>query len=107
MVMRRFTVVLATLDPTVGSEMRKTRPCLIISPDDLNQHLDTLVVAPMTTGGHRYRFRVPCRFQGKDGQIALDQIRTIDRSRIVRSLGTIVARTQISVLKGLTKMFSP
>ena len=107
MVAIRFDVLLVALDPTVGSEIRKTRPCLVISPDQINRHLQTILVAPMTTRGHAYPFRVRCRFQGKEGQIALDQIRAIDRSRIVRRLGTIAAKSQVSVLRVLRKMFAP
>ena len=80
-VVRRFEVYLVNLDPTVGSEIRKTRPCVVISPDEMNLHIRTVIVAPMTTQGQASPTRVPCRFQGKSGQIVLDQIRTVDRSR--------------------------
>jgi mRNA interferase MazF len=106
MVAIRFDVLLVALDPTVGSEIRKTRPCLVISPDQINRHLQTILVAPMTTRGHAYPFRVRCRFQGKEGQIALDQMRAIDRSRIVRRLGTIAAKAQTGVLRTLRKFFA-
>ena len=107
MVALRFDVVLVTLDPTVGSEIQKTRPCLVVSPDQINRHLATILVAPMTRRGRDYPFRVHCRFQGKDGQVALDQMRAIDRSRIVRRLGTIGVKTQSEVLRVLRKMFAP
>jgi mRNA interferase MazF len=107
MVALRFDVVLATLDPTIGSEIRKTRPCLVVSPDQINRHLQTIIVAPMTTRGRSYPFRVPCRFQAKEGQIALDQVRTIDKSRVIRRLGTIAPKSQAGVLRVLRKMFAP
>jgi mRNA interferase MazF len=95
------------LDPTVGSEMQKTRPCLVVSPDQINRHLATILVAPMTRRGHSYPFRVRCRFQGKEGQVALDQMRAINRARIVRRLGTIGLKTQTEVLRVLRKLFAP
>ena len=106
MVALRFDVVLVQLDPTVGSEMQKTRPCLVISPDEMNRHLQTMIVAPMTTQSRAYSFRCACRFQGKDGQIALDQIRTIDRSRVIRRLGMINPKSQATVLKVLRRIFA-
>ncbi|MBI5725121.1 MAG: type II toxin-antitoxin system PemK/MazF family toxin [Planctomycetes bacterium] len=87
MVVRRFDVYLISLDPTRGSEIRKMRPCLIISPDEMNRHISTVIVAPMTTAGQAYPTRVPCTFQGKHGQIVLDQIRTIDKSRLIKQMG--------------------
>jgi len=95
MVTVRFDVVLVAIYPTVGSKIRKSRPCLVISPDQINRHMQTVIVAPMTTRGRRYPFRVPCRFQSKDGHIALDQIRAIDRSRVARRLGTVGAKAQL------------
>ena len=86
-VARRFDVFLIGFDPTVGREIRKTRPCLVVSPDEMNRHLGTVLVAPMTTGGQAYPTRVACRFRGKSGFIALDQIRAVDRARLVRRLG--------------------
>lgn len=94
MVVERFEVYLVNLDPTVGSEIKKTRPCLIISPDEMNRYIATVIVAPMTTKGRPYPTRVPCRFQGKEGQIVLDQIRTVDKSRLIQKLGTISKSTQ-------------
>src|SRR5512136_1789714 len=101
MVARRFDVYLVNLDPTVGSEIQKTRPCLVVSPDEMNRHIASVIVAPMTTKGRLYPTRVPCRFQGKDGQIVLDQLRTVDRERLVRCLGQIAPATQRAVLSTL------
>lgn len=106
MVAKRFDVYLINLDPTVGSEIRKTRPCLIISPDEMNRHIKTIIVAPMTTAGREYPTRVSCKFQRKKGQIVLDQIRTIDKSRLVKKLGSIDAPTQLEVISVLQKLFS-
>ena len=83
-VTNRFDVYLVNLDPVVGAEIQKTRPCAIISPDEMNHHLRTVIVAPMTTKGRPYPSRVPCRFEGKDGQVVLDQVRTVDKARLVR-----------------------
>ncbi len=94
------------LDPTLGSEIRKTRPCLIVSPDELNQHLRTAIVAPMTTGGQAYPWRVPCRFQNQSGFVALDQLRTVDTDRLVKRLGRLAPETVVSVLQGLQEMFA-
>src|SRR5437870_2081889 len=94
LVVRRFDIVLVALDPTVGHEIKKTRPALVISPDEMNEHLSTLIVAPMTTKGRPYPTRIHCRFQGKDAQIVLDQIRTIDRRRLLRRLGRVRPTTQ-------------
>ncbi|HEX6037145.1 type II toxin-antitoxin system PemK/MazF family toxin [Longimicrobium sp.] len=107
MVAERFEVYLVTLDPTVGSEIRKTRPCLIISPDDMNRHLATVIVAPMTTKGRTYPTRVPCQFQGKTGEIVLDQLRTVDQSRLVKRLGRITVVERKSVLARLAALFAP
>jgi len=106
-VVNRFDVWLVNLDRTVGSEIRKTRPCLIISPDEMNRHIRTVIVAPMTTKGRAYPTRVACRFQRKQGEVVLDQLRTIDRVRLVRRLGRIGGRTQAKVLAGLAEMFAP
>lgn len=106
MVVKRFDVYLVNLDPTIGSEIRKTRPCLVISPDEMNRWIATVIVAPMTTRGRPYPTRVACRFQGKEGQIVLDQIRTIDKSRLVRKLGRISKSTQSDVLIMLAEMFA-
>ncbi len=106
MVVERFDVYLVNLDPTVGHEIQKTRPCLIISPDEMNRHISTVIVAPMTTKGQPYPTRVACRFQGKEGQVVLDQIRTIDESRLIRKLGRLSKRTQAEVLITLGEMFA-
>ena len=106
MVTNRFDVFLISLDPTQGSEIRKTRPCLVISPDEMNEHIRTVIVAPMTTKGRPYPTRVPCTFQGKRGQVVLDQIRTVDKTRLVRRLGTVSAGVQVKVLNALQEMFA-
>lgn len=106
MVTSRFDVFLVSLDPTRGSEIRKTRPCLIVSPDEMNEHIRTVIVAPMTTKGRPYPTRVPCTFHGKRGQIVLDQIRTVDTTRLVTRLGTIPRATQDKVLDTLQEMFA-
>lgn len=105
MVIQRFDVYLVNLDPTIGSEIRKTRPCLVISPDEMNRWIRTMIVAPMTTKGQSYPSRVACKFEGKKGQIVLDQIRTVDKTRLVRKLGRIDQITQVSVLATLAEMF--
>jgi mRNA interferase MazF len=101
----RGEVYLVELDPTRGSEIRKTRPCLIVSPDELNHHLRTAIVAPMTTGGHAYPFRPPCRFAGKDGRVALDQLRTVDRERLRKRVGTVTPATLAAVFATLAELF--
>lgn len=106
MVVKRFDVHLVSLDPTVGSEIQKTRPCLIISPDEMNRFIATVIVAPMTTKGRSYPTRAACKFQGKEGQIVLDQIRTVDKSRLVRKLGRVNKATQSQVLATLVEMFA-
>src|SRR4051812_2917898 len=98
-------VVLVELDPTRGSEIRKTRPCLVVSPDELNHHLRTVIVAPMTTGGHAYPFRPACRFGGKEGRVALDQLRTVDRERLRKRLGTLTPTTLAEVFATLAELF--
>jgi mRNA interferase MazF len=105
-VANRFDVYLANLDPTVGSEIQKTRPCLVISPDEMNTHIRTVIVAPMTTAGKDYPTRVSCTFKKKKGQIVLDQIRTIDKIRLVKKLGTIDPGTQLKVITTLQRLFS-
>ncbi len=106
MVVKRFEIYLINLDPTVGSEIQKIRPCLIISPDEMNNRIATVIVAPMTTKGRSYPTRVDCQFEGKSGQIVLDQIRTVDKSRLVKRLGKISEETQCEVLEVLSEMFS-
>src|SRR3989304_3346472 len=106
MVVNRFDVYLTNLDPTVGSEIQKTRPCLIISPDEMNRHIRTVIVAPMTTAGKKYPTRVTCKFKKKKGQIVLDQIRTIDKIRLMKKLGTIDPETQLEVISVLQRLFA-
>lgn len=103
---RRGDVFLVKLNPTRGSEIRKTRPCVVVSPDELNAHLATFIVAPLTTGGHPYPFRVPCRFAGKDGHVVLDQVRTVDQERLTKRLGTLTEPTLRKVLGALHQMFA-
>lgn len=103
---RRDEVWLVALDPSRGSEIRKTRPCLVVSPDEMNRHLMTTIVAPMTTTERPFPTRVSVNFQGKKGQVALDQLRTVDRQRLVRKLGTVSAKTANSVSAVLTEMFA-
>jgi mRNA interferase MazF len=118
----RFDVFLIRLDPTEGHEIRKTRPCLIISPDEMNRHIDTVIVAPMTPvltrlprmrrdasppEGRSYPTRVPLRFKGKSGQVVLDQIRTVDKNRLVKRLGKIDEATRAHVLALLAELFAP
>jgi mRNA interferase MazF len=106
MVINRFDVYLVVLDPTIGSEIQKTRPCVIISPDEMNRHIATVIVAPMTTKGRPYPSRVACTFQGKQGHIVVDQIRTVDKSRLARKLGQLEKETQGEVLSVLNEIFS-
>jgi mRNA interferase MazF len=106
MVVKRFDVFLVNLDPTIDSEIHKTRPCVVISPDEMNRHIATVIVAPMTTKGQPYPTRIACQFQGKDGQIVLDQIRTVDKTRLVRRLGQISTSEQKAVLDTLAELFA-
>lgn len=103
----RGDVYLVRLNPTQGSEIQKTRPCLIVSPDELNDHLRTVIVAPMTTGGHAYPWRVQCRFQGRAGCVATDQLRTVDVGRLARRLGRLAPNSLAAVLSTLEEMFAP
>ena len=106
MVAKRFEVYLVNLDPTVGREIKKTRPCLVISPDEMNAHIATVIIVPMTTQGRAYPTRVSCKFQSRAGQIVLDQIRTVDKTRLVKRLGTISAAAQKAVLAVLAELFA-
>ena len=106
MVVNRFDVYLTNLDPTVGSEIQKTRPCLIISPDEMNRHIRTVIVAPMTSAGKEYPTRVPCNFKKKKGLIVLDQIRTIDKTRLIKNIGTLDSETQLKVTSVLHELFA-
>ncbi|HVF59918.1 MAG TPA: type II toxin-antitoxin system PemK/MazF family toxin [Thermoanaerobaculia bacterium] len=104
---RRGEVYLIDLNPTRGGEIRKVRPCLVVSPEELNAHLRTVIVAPLTTGSHAYPFRVPCRFAGKVGHVVLDQVRAVDRDRLLRRLGRLAPTTARRVLAVLQQMFAP
>jgi mRNA interferase MazF len=102
----RGDVYLVGINPTLGSEIKKARPCLVISPNEMNRHIKTVIVAPMTTRGQSYPSRVPCRFQGRDGQVVLDQVRTVDKGRLVRLLGRISRKTMADALRVLQEMFA-
>ena len=104
---RRGDVFLVSLDPARGGEIQKTRPCVVVSPDELNSYLRTFIVAPLTTGGHSYPFRIPCRFEGRAGSVVIDQIRTVDRERLVRRLGKLSPSTLGHILAILQEMFTP
>ena len=106
LVAARFAVYLVGLDPTQGHEIKKTRPCVIISPDEMNRHIGTVIVAPMTTKGRNYPTRIAITFKRKKGQIVLDQIRTVDKARLVKHLGKIAAKTATRVLAVLQEMFA-
>src|SRR5262249_5567082 len=106
-VVKRFDIFLVNLDLTIGTEMKKTRPCVVISPDEMNRHIETIIIAPMTTKGKTYPTRVACKFQGKPGLVVLDQVRTVDKTRLVKKIGRIDSKTQSEVLTVLGEMFSP
>ena len=106
MVAKRFDVFLVNLDPTIGNKIQKTRPCVVVSPDEMNRYISTVIIAPMTTKGRAYPTRIICQFQGKNGQIILDQIRTVDKSRLVKKIGQIAQNEQRSVLDILAEMFA-
>ena len=105
-VIKRFEVYLVALDPAIGREIQKTRPCVVISPDEMNRFIGTVIVAPMTTKGRSYPTRVPLKFKGKRGHIVLDQIRTVDKVRLVKRLGRVDSQTQSDTLILLNEMFS-
>lgn len=105
MEVNRFDVFLVALDPTVGHEIKKTRPCTVISPDEMNHHIDTVIVAPMTTKGRDYPTRVACTFQGVKGQVVLDQIRTVDKTRLVKRLGRLPPTTSDRLVGVLIELF--
>lgn len=106
MVVKRFDVYLVNLDPTVGSEIQKTRPCLVVSPDEMNRNIRTVIIAPMTLTQKDYPTRVSCAFRKKQGQIVLDQIRTIDKVRLIKKLGTIDSRAQLDIITVLQRLFA-
>jgi len=103
---RRFEVWLIALDPTIGVEIRKTRPCVVISPDEMNRHLGTVIIAPLTSTIRSYPMRVRIRFQSRDGEVALDQLRAVDRSRLLRRLGALSSDATHRVVETLVEMFS-
>jgi mRNA interferase MazF len=105
-VVQRFEVWLVALDPTLGSEMKKTRPALVVSPDEINAYINTVIIAPLTSKRRDYPTRVPCTFQGKSGQVVLDQIRTVDKARLVKRLGKIDGTTADAVLETLAELFA-
>lgn len=107
MVINRFDVFLINLDPTIGVEIKKTRPCAIISPNEMNRQIKTVIIAPMTTKGIAYPTRVAYKFQGKQGQVVLDQIRTVDKTRLAKKLGRLDGKTQSEILTVLGQMFAP
>ncbi|MCF8316906.1 MAG: type II toxin-antitoxin system PemK/MazF family toxin [Ignavibacteriales bacterium] len=102
----RFEVYYVDLDPTIGSEIKKTRPCVIISPNEMNHNISTIIIAPLTSRLRNYPTRVPCKVEGKQGQIVLDQIRTIDKSRLIKKIDTLNKNTQKKVLNVLSELFS-
>ncbi len=106
MVVKRFEVYVVNLDPTVGSEIKKTRPCVVISPDQLNQNIKTVIVAPMTTKVKSYPTRVSCKLQGKQGMVVLDQIRTVDKSRLAHKIGRLDSKTNTEILRVLGEIFA-
>lgn len=106
MVAKRFEVYLVNLDPTVGSEIQKTRPCVVVSPDEMNRRIATVIIAPMTTQGRAYPTRISCDFQGKSGQVILDQLRTVDKSRLIKRLGDLAETEQKAILLKLSEMFA-
>jgi mRNA interferase MazF len=103
---RRFRVYLAALDPTQGAEIRKTRPCVVVSPDEMNRRIRTVIIAPMTTVTREYPTRVPLRFRGKSGEVVLDQIRAVDRSRLAKGLGALPSDTARRIAAALVEMFA-
>jgi len=104
-VVNRFDIYIISLVPTYGSEIKKTRPCVVISPDEMNHNINTVIIAPMTSSGKKYPTRVPVEFQGKKGQIVLDQIRTVDRVRLIRKAGRLKKSTYEKVASTLQEMF--
>ena len=105
-VVSRRDIYLVSLNPTRGSEIRETRPCVVISPDELSAHLHTFIVAPLTTGGHPYPFRLRYRFNNKDGHVVTDQLRAVNRDRLIKHLGVLSDDTLVEVLRVLQAMFA-
>jgi mRNA interferase MazF len=106
LVVKRFDVYLVNLDPTIGSEIQKTRPCLVISPDEMNRNIRTVIIALMTSAQKEYPTRVSCTFRKKQGQIVLDQVRTVDKARLIQKLGTIDSQAQLDVISVLQRLFA-
>ena len=106
MVVKRFDVYLVNLDPTIGSEIQKTRPCLVISPDEMNRNIRTVIIAPMTSAQKEYPTRVSCTFRKKQGQIVIDQMRTVDKARLIEKLGSIDSKAQLDVISVLQRLFA-
>jgi mRNA interferase MazF len=104
--MNRFDVYTVNLDPTMGVEIKKTRPGVIISPDEMNQYIGTVIIAPMTTSKKMYKSRVNIKFQGKDNQIVLDQVRAVDKQRLLKQIGKITEKDSLSVCNTLIQMFT-
>ena len=107
MVVERFDIFLVSLNPTIGKEIKKTRPCLIVSPDEMNRHLSTVIIAPLTTGGFFAPSRIHCKFKRKEGKILLDQIRCVDKIRLIKKSGTIDRSLQQKVINDLAEMYAP
>ncbi|MDZ7667726.1 MAG: type II toxin-antitoxin system PemK/MazF family toxin [Desulfotignum sp.] len=105
-VVKRFDVYLVNLDPTIGSEIQKTRPCLVISPDEMNRNIRTVIITPMTSAKKEYPTRVSCSFRKKQGQIVIDQLRTVDKARLIQKLGTIDSKAQLDVISVLQRLFA-
>mgnify|MGYP006306116075 FL=1 len=105
-VVKRFDVCLVNLDPTIGSEIQKARPCVVISPDEMNRNIRTMIVAPMTSAQKEYPTRVSCTFRKKQGQMVLDQVRTVDKARLIQKLGTIDSEAQLNVISVLQRLFA-
>ncbi|WP_077000402.1 type II toxin-antitoxin system PemK/MazF family toxin [Variovorax sp. KK3] len=103
---RRGEIWLVNLDPTVGSEIKKSRPCVVVSPSELNDHLRTVIVAPMTSKGFPAPFRIALTHSGTKGLILLDQVRTVDKVRLAKKLGTVSAKTMLSTLETLQEIFA-
>ncbi|MBU2506921.1 MAG: type II toxin-antitoxin system PemK/MazF family toxin [Bacteroidetes bacterium] len=102
----RFNVFLVSLDPTIGREIKKTRPCVIVSPNEMNRNISTIIIAPLTSRLRNYPTRVPCKVDGKQGQIVLNQIRTADKSRLIKKIDALEKRVKSKVLNVLNEMFS-
>ncbi|MFA5805001.1 MAG: type II toxin-antitoxin system PemK/MazF family toxin [Melioribacteraceae bacterium] len=102
----RFEIYYVNLDPTIGTEIKKTRPCVIISPNEMNHHIATVIIAPLTSKLRNYPTRIPCKVEGRQGQIVLDQIRTVDKVRLIKKIDTLNRITQSKVLSVLKEMFS-